>query len=82
MIAEENSFDKPYISLKFGGIKSIDFTDNEKSLEIYNQHTDYTSETEIEVIKAYNGNFYFWWENRWGTKEEAINYIQDYPKNF
>lgn len=70
---EDNKFNEPYISLKFGGIKSMNFTDNKEAEIISNN-----GGSEIEIIQAYNGNFFFWWEQRWGTKEEAINYILNY----
>ena len=79
---EDSNFYKPYISLKFGRLKSINFNGNEEAKIIYDQyHNDeFTKEQMIEVIKAYNGNFYFWWANRWGTKQEAIDYILNYKE--
>lgn len=77
---EDEKFHQPYISLKFGGIKSINFNNNEEALKVHDQFEQGTPEQQIATIKAYNGNFYFWWDNKWGTKQQAIDYILNYER--
>lgn len=73
----------PYISLKFGIIKSVDFKNNEESEKIYNtihwsDSDDERTKKEVEVIKSYNGFFYAWWDGKYISKNKAIKYLQDY----
>ena len=75
---EEQEETGPYISLKFGGIKGGDFNGSPEAMELFTtlDHTD--KENLIEVLKAYNGKFFLWWDQVYCTKEEAINYIKNY----
>ncbi len=48
---ETNKFNEPYISLKFGSIKSIDFNGNEEAKKFYD-NSEYTEKRDIEIIKG------------------------------
>ena len=62
------------IMLKFGRIKSADFSNNPKALELYNSNA-----SQVDVINAFNGKFYSWWDGVYLTKKQAIEYIENYP---
>jgi len=68
----------PTLGLKFGGIKFIDFTDNDEAKRLYNKLNLDEKANMVKVINAYNGRFYNWWTDTYVTKEDAVSYILNY----
>lgn len=62
------------IVLKFGSIKGGNFANNPEAFKLL-----YGGEaTDIEVVKAFNGKFFLWWDQVYTDKEGAINYLINY----
>lgn len=77
----KDSFDGPYLSLKFGNIKGGNFFGNQEARHLLDTLDMEKKENMIKVIKAFNGSFYLWWEQRFITKKNAIAYVNGYLTN-
>lgn len=73
-----------YLYLKFGGIKGGDYGGSPEANELSNNLSKYEVESKeykeiaIDVINAFNGKIWGWWDNKVISKKKAIEYITTY----
>jgi len=89
MKAEIKADEKPYLLLKWGGIKGGYFKDNPEASKISDEINDAemdnnqkkVKELTCKLIDVFNGDIHSWWEHRkFVSKQEAKDYILNYPQ--
>lgn len=74
----------PTLYLKWGSIKGGDFSTSPEASKLFedlpdrDEDKDGYNEKACEIIDMFNGGVYFSWEGRYGSKEEAKDYIKSY----
>ncbi len=83
---------KGYLTLKWGTIKSFDFTENEKAAALWDEYIkegaslsammqkDSPRQKELicQMIDAVPGKIYLEWDDKEVTKKEAKKYVLEY----